>query len=214
MCNRIFIFFSCLLILSGCTYDDEPMAEITRDLGPARTVRVPVVIPNPEPATNASERIPFGWVPGSRFKKEWTAVIIHHSGTKKGNAGIFDKWHKEGKHWKGVGYHFVIGNGTDSGDGEVEVTFRWREQGTGAHCGGTRGNWANREGVGICLVGDFNRTSPSRRQMNSLVRLVGFLQKQCGIPKSRIYGHGTTPGANKTECPGKKFPMAWLKSML
>jgi len=32
--------------------------------------------------------------------------------------------HKEKTHWAGIGYDFVIGNGTDSGDGEIEVTFR------------------------------------------------------------------------------------------
>ncbi|MHC4158827.1 MAG: peptidoglycan recognition protein family protein, partial [Planctomycetota bacterium] len=112
-----------------------------------------------------------------------------------------------------VGYNFVIGNGTDSSDGEVEVTFRWRNQKTGAHCGGTWRNWANKNAIGICLVGDFNRTIPTRRQMWSLAKLIRFLQNRYGISKSRIYSHNTTPGASPTDCPGRKFPMAKLKSM-
>jgi N-acetyl-anhydromuramyl-L-alanine amidase AmpD len=117
-------------------------------------------------------------------------------------------------HWEGIGYDFVIGNGTDSGDGQVEVTYRWREQKTGAHCGGTAGNWANKEGIGICLVGNFNTTVPTRRQMQSLVKLVRFLQSRYDIRKSRIYGHGSTPGAHITDCPGRNFSLARLKSML
>ena len=140
--------------------------------------------------------------------------MIHHSATKNGSAAIFDKWHKEGNYWEGVGYDFVIGNGTDSGDGQVEVTFRWRNQIAGAHCGGTRGNWANKYAVGICLVGNFNHTTPTMQQMRSLVKLVRFLQNRYGIPKSRIYGHNTTPGARATDCPGKYFSVAKLKSML
>ena len=93
------------------------------------------------------------------MEKKWTAIVIHHSGTKNGDTAIFDKWHRENNHWEGVGYDFVIGNGSNSGDGQVEVTYRWQKQVTGAHCGGTPGNWANKDGIGICLVGDFNQTA-------------------------------------------------------
>jgi hypothetical protein len=157
--------------------------------------------------------IPRDWIPSLEVEKKWTAIVIHHSGTENGNAAIFDKWHREGNHWEGVGYNFVIGNGTGSSDGQVEVTFRWRQQKTGAHCK-TPDNWANESAVGICLVGDFNQTVPTSGQMRSLLKLTRFLQRRYGIPKSRIYGHGTTPGAQITECPGKKFPMAWFKSRL
>jgi len=173
-----------------------------------------------EPGKGAGEdvRIDEGirpeWMPPSYLERKWTAIVIHHSGTNTGNAAIFDKWHREGNHWEGVGYDFVIGNGTDSGDGQVEVTFRWRAQKTGAHCGGTRGNWANKYAVGICLVGDFNRTLPTRRQIQSLIKLVRFLQNRYGISASRIYGHKDTPGARPTDCPGKNFPLAQLRRML
>jgi N-acetyl-anhydromuramyl-L-alanine amidase AmpD len=63
-------------------------------------------------------------------------------------------------------------------------------------------------------VGNFDYTSPTTRQMQSLVKLVRFLQNRYRIPKSRIYGHGSTPGARVTDCPGRRFPMARLKSML
>lgn len=116
-------------------------------------------------------------------------------------------------HGDGVGYDFVIGNGTDSGEGEVEVTFRWRQQLTGAHCK-TPGNWANEDAVGICLVGNFNSTRATTSQMRSVLKLVGFLQKRYGIKESRIYGHNTTPGARGTDCPGRNFSMSGLKAGL
>jgi len=212
MLSRISVFCSFLFILNGCIYNDEPMPEITHN--PMSEVVLPPVIKPPKPVTKVSENVPRGWLPPSWVEKKWTAIVIHHSGTKNGNAAIFGKWHRQGHHWEGVGYDFVIGNGTDSGNGQVEVTYRWQKQKTGAHCGGTPGNWANKDAVGICLVGDFNRTMPTWRQMRSLVKLVSFLQSRYGIPKNRIYGHRTTPGAKPTDCPGKNFPMARLKSML
>jgi len=163
---------------------------------------------------NIYKNIPRGWLPSSQVEKRWKAIVIHHSATENGNAAIFDKLHREENYWVGVGYDFVIGNGTDSGDGQVEVTFRWRKQIAGAHCGGTPGNWANKDAVGICLVGNFDHTAPTARQMQSLLKLIRFLQKRYGISKNRIYRHKTTPGARVTDCPGRMFPMGKLKSML
>ncbi|MHC4171277.1 MAG: peptidoglycan recognition protein family protein [Planctomycetota bacterium] len=153
-------------------------------------------------------------VPPSRIEKQWTAIVIHHSATETGNVAIFDRMHREENHWDGVGYDFVIGNGTDSGDGQVEVTFRWRQQVPGAHCGGTPDNWANADAVGICLVGNFNNTEPTANQMQSLSKLVGFLLKRYEIRTERIYGHSSTPGAQVTDCPGTYSPVPRLRKML
>jgi len=206
------IVWACLLVLGGCV-GDEPMPEIVDDYPVNRVVVPPPKPTPPKPIEPDNLSVPRDWVPPSHLERRWTAIIVHHSGTENGSAAIFNKWHSEARHWVGVGYHFVIGNGTDSGDGEVEVTFRWREQLTGAHCK-TPENWANKEGIGICLVGDFNRGVPTGRQMQSLVKVVRFLQKHCGISKSRIYGHKSTPGAGPTDCPGRNFSVARLKSML
>ncbi len=214
MFSRVFIFFSCLFVLSGCASNDDPMPEIVHDSGSKSELIPPKVVTQKQSRGNAYRNVPRGWFPPSHLEKKWVAIMVHHTATEYGNAAIIDKWHRERNHWEGVGYDFVIGNGTDSGDGQVEVTFRWRKQIPGAHCGGTPNNWANKDGIGICLVGDFNRTVPSARQMQSLLKLIRFLQKRYGIPRSRIYGHRTTPGARVTECPGTKFSMARLKSML
>jgi hypothetical protein len=54
----------------------------------------------------------------------------------------------------GLAYHFVIGNGTSSGNGEIEVGNRWRRQINGGH---VHSDYLNNISLGICLVGDFNR---------------------------------------------------------
>ncbi|MCK4753473.1 MAG: N-acetylmuramoyl-L-alanine amidase [Planctomycetes bacterium] len=185
------------------------MPKIMHDYGLSSSVSKELVKP-----AKTLPVIPKDWWPSSKFERKWIAIVIHHSGTKNGSLAIFDKWHKEGNHWEGVGYDFVIGNGTNTNNGEVEVTFRWNDQKVGAHCGGTYRNWANKEAIGICLVGNFNKTSPTGRQLASLVKLIRFLQSRYGISESRIYGHNTTPGARATDCPGKKFSMAKLKSTL
>jgi hypothetical protein len=186
MFRTIFIICGCLFVLSGCVANEEPTAEIvyTHPIE-INPVRPPVVEPTPVP--NYIDRsVPRSWYPPRRLERKWEAIIVHHSATNNGNAAIFD---------------------------QVEVTFRWRGQLAGAHCK-TPHNWGNEKGIGICLVGNFDRTSPTVRQMQSLVRLVQFLQKRYGIPKRFVYGHGTTPGARVTDCPGRRFPMAWMKSKL
>jgi len=213
MSKKFFILYGCLFVLSGCVYEDEPLPKITHDYGRESQILKPLPKPKPKPNYNI-DVFPKGWLPAERIERKWSAVVIHHSGTKNGNAAIFDRWHKQGNHWDGVGYDFVIGNGTNSADGQVEVTYRWRDQQTGAHCKVAGSNWANEKAVGICLVGNFNQTLPTSRQMQSLLKLVRFLQKRYGIPKGRIYGHNTTPGAKATDCPGKRFPMAKLKTLL
>jgi N-acetylmuramoyl-L-alanine amidase len=222
MFNKVLVACGCLIVvLSGCA--SEPMPQIVYGNDSEYQINE-AAKPKPSAPTvaPAPSRQFFGgnapasqdWLPPSALEKKWTAIIIHHSGTKTGDSAIFDKWHRENNHWNGVGYDFVIGNGTNSGDGQVEVTYRWQKQVTGAHVGGTPNNWANRDGIGICLVGDFNKSQPSNAQMQSLVKLVRFLQSRYGIPKSRIFGHGTTPGAHETDCPGRNFPMSWLKAQV
>jgi len=202
----------CLLFgLGGCVYNDEPMPKIVDDTGGRAALSSSAGKANYN-GSRTGAGIVSDWLPPSYLEKKWTAIVIHHSGTRDGNATIFGKWHTQGRNWEGVGYDFVIGNGTDSGDGQIEVTFRWREQLVGAHCGGTPDNWANEKAVGICLVGDFNKTAPTANQIDSAIRLVRFLCQRYGIAGTRIYGHNTTPGARPTECPGRRFSMAQLKS--
>ena len=155
------------------------------------------------------------WAPPSGVERNWKAIVIHHSATSTGDVASIDDYHRRNNGWDGIGYDFLIGNGSGCGNGEVDSTFRWTQQRTGAHCKTDSSNWANEKAIGICLVGNFNQSRPSGSQMTSLVKLVRFLSQRYDIPMSRIYGHSTTPGhSTKTDCPGKNFPMSYVKSKL
>ncbi|MBU1087687.1 MAG: N-acetylmuramoyl-L-alanine amidase [Candidatus Omnitrophica bacterium] len=143
--------------------------------------------------------------------KKWKYIIIHHSATDSGSALGFDKSHQARGFNRGLGYDFVIANGTaDKLDGQIEVSPRWIKQEDGAHC--KAGNM-NCRAIGICLVGNFSQERVSLKQIDSLIYLVNRLRKYYKIPKKNILGHGQVKGAN-TECPGSKFPWADFKSKL
>lgn len=149
--------------------------------------------------TNA--RVPNVAVAGER---RWKHIVIHHSATSVGGATSFHNSHK--KKWSnGLGYHFVIGNGTETGKGVIEVGTRWKRQGQGidgAHAGIKE---YNKWGIGVCLVGDFQGGVPQPQQLEALRALCRTLMDRYGIPKSRVKKHQTVrPG--HTACPGSRFP--------
>ncbi|MDP6685548.1 MAG: N-acetylmuramoyl-L-alanine amidase, partial [Candidatus Omnitrophota bacterium] len=116
--------------------------------------------------------------------KKWKYIIVHHSATDVGDALSFDKVHTNKRRWKGLGYHFVIDNGTSGKmDGQIEISPRWLHKENGAHCKASGMNYA---GVGVCLVGNFSQDHVSEKQMNSLIFLVKELKKHYNIPDSRI----------------------------
>lgn len=142
--------------------------------------------------------------------KKWKYIIIHHSATDEGSSLYFDK-HHQSKGWEGIGYHFVIDNGTKGKqDGQIEVSPRWLKQQDGSHC---RASNMNEKAIGICLVGNFNREYVSSKQLEALVYLVNILRKYYKIPLKRIIGHKQVSGA-RTECPGRYFPWEELKKRL
>ncbi len=143
-----------------------------------------------------------------RAARNWQHIVIHHSGTATGSMESFDRHARENLGWKGVGYHFVIGNGHGSPDGMVEVTFRWERQIHGAHAGVRQ---YNEHGIGICLVGDFNAGYPTEKQIRALASLTSFLQKRNNIPTSEIYLHRHV---KNTACPGENFPFYKFISLL
>ena len=118
------IIFSCLFVLGGCIYKDESVPQIVYNHSSSTSKLVLPKVVKPKPIRKqVNYNVPADWLPPSGAKKRWTAIVIHHSGTGNGNSAIFDKWHREGNKWDGVGYDFVIGNGTDSRDGQGEVTL-------------------------------------------------------------------------------------------
>ena len=161
------------------------------------------------PAANAN---PAGDVFRQKVQiRKWQYIVIHHSATPSGNAESFDRFHRYERRWSGgLGYHFVIGNGHGSVDGQIEIGPRWEAQEDGAHAGIRE---YNEYGIGICLVGDFTNGRPTEEQMASLLALCRDLMKRCNIGVDHVYGHRELPGAT-TECPGREFSMDELRGLL
>jgi len=138
--------------------------------------------------------------------RPWQWIIIHHTATAFGNAAIVTRWHLD-RGFDEMGYHFLIGNGTNSGDGQVEVGTRWPKQKWGAHTK-SPDNRFNDYGIGICLVGNFDIQYPSAAQMRSLDKLVAYLMKTYHIPPDRVLGHDD---CKSTDCPGKHLSVALVR---
>ncbi len=135
--------------------------------------------------------------PGTDKMKSVNRIVIHHSATTTGNAACFRVLHRALNNWNDIGYHYVIGNGTVSENGEIEEGRQLPF--IGAHALG-----ANEDSIGICLVGNFNKQKPSEMQLSSLVSLVQKLQKLFSINHEAITLHKLVKGSF-TECPGKNF---------
>jgi len=138
--------------------------------------------------------------------RDWRYIILHHSGKSAGGYASIDRFHREENKWDECGYHFVIGNGTESGDGEIEVGGRWSKQKHGAHtrlASKPESNLYNEVGIGICLVGDFNVSPPTPKQVEACRRLVAYLQDRSHVPNIGVTTHGTL---DETDCPGRYFP--------
>lgn len=130
-------------------------------------------------------------------------IIIHHSATAQGDAETFRRAHMA-KGWRDIGYHYVINNGTYQPDGLVEIGRTEYEEGAHAI------NY-NARSIGICLVGDFNKTKPTVAQMTSLETLVRDIMTRHKIPVEEVLGHGDV---NETDCPGKNFDMKTFREEL
>lgn len=134
----------------------------------------------------------------------WTHIVGHHSATPHGNAEIYDRNHRRRGMENGLAYHFVIGNGKDSGDGEIEIGPRWRKQLEGGH---VRRREINLHGIGICVVGNFEETRPSAKQMAAFTALVEYLGGEV-LKGQYTFAVHREIDRNHTVCPGKYFPVA------
>ena len=146
-------------------------------------------------------------------RRRWQFIVVHNSGTRQGNARVFDYYHRHVRRMQnGLAYHFVIGNGTSTGNGQIEVGDRWRRQINGGH---VHSDYLNNISLGICLVGDFNRDQPTRAQLDACEELIRYLRDRCGktergtIP---VKPHREiNPPRWATDCPGDAFPYSWFR---
>jgi hypothetical protein len=135
--------------------------------------------------------------------------VVHNSGTRQGNARVFDYYHRHVRRMQnGLAYHFVIGNGTSTGNGQIEVGDRWRRQINGGH---VHSDYLNNISLGICLVGDFNRGQPTRAQLDACEELIRYLRDRCGKTDRGAIPVRPTPRNESTaladRLPGRRFSL-------
>ena len=137
----------------------------------------------------------------------FTSIVLHHSATHGGSAAAFDRTHRS--RLGGLAYHFVIGNGSGSEDGAVEIGYRWRDQIPGPH---TKNQDANMSSIAVCLVGDLQAQAPTEKQLASLLGLLEKLCRERRIAPSEIRSHREVDP--ETLCPGRGLPMEAIRELL
>jgi N-acetylmuramoyl-L-alanine amidase len=135
------------------------------------------------------------------------SIVLHHSATHGGSAAAFERNHRA--RLGGLAYHFVLGNGSGAGDGEVETGYRWRDQVPGPH---TKNLEVNSESIAICVVGDLQAGPPTRKQLASLLDLLERLCREGRIPAERVRCHREVDP--ETLCPGRGLPMDEVRAVL
>jgi hypothetical protein len=137
--------------------------------------------------------------------RPWKFIVVHHSAQAEGSYEQIDREHRKIQGWDGCGYHFVIGNGTGSPDGQIEVARRWSNQKHGLHCKSATNPDVNEYGIGICLIGNFDDAPPSAKQIAATKALVAYLEERYKVPSGSVGTHGEMAGV-ASACPGKNFP--------
>jgi len=195
-------FLFVLLVICGPSYAQD-------------TVSKNFVIQSSEPVEYSWYNYNDWYYKKSDTYKGWKYIVIHHSATAAGSVHAFHKFHTQ-QGYGGVAYHFVIGNGNGMKDGEVQGTFRWKQQISGTHV--SVDAWDhNVFGIGICLVGNLEKSPPTKSQMAALKKLIARLKITHNINSKNIFGHkhvkhdDASGRKEQTACPGKKLDINKFK---
>ncbi len=94
--------------------------------------------------------------------------------------------------------HFVV-----TPEGQITPTSLWQRQLSGHHVY-VPGRDFNADSIGICLIGDFSRNKPPRKQLAALIDLTRAFQPTFRIPADRVYLHSDLDAYSRS--PGAAFP--------
>lgn len=134
-------------------------------------------------------------------------IIIHHSLTKDGVKKDIDairRYHMKTKGWSDIGYHYII----EKDGGEVTNYGGRFESVIGSHVKGM-----NRNTLGICVVGNFDKEYVSEDVWEVTRILVEDLCVEYDLEPSHVLGHWEAqqlqgiPRSKRKSCPGKNFDM-------
>lgn len=139
---------------------------------------------------------------GFRKRPSTKRIVIHHSASGLSTTvQDINRWHL-GRNWAGIGYHYVIYPGGEIYRGRPE----WAQ---GAHAYQDAQHEANSDGIGICLIGNFEMGHPTDKQMASLAWLIKDIWLR--YPGISVIGH---KDVQATACPGRNFPWDELRKRL
>ncbi len=134
-------------------------------------------------------------------------IIVHHT-ERNNDFPLFVKLrHVYLRKWEDIGYHYLIGN-TRPFTIDGKLYFGRPEIFQGAHASGY-----NHNSLGICLIGNFDKKRPSRRQLETLYSFLVDKVYQYNIPPENILGHRELPEVVKT-CPGKYVDMDMAREVI
>lgn len=125
-------------------------------------------------------------------------IILHHSATADSRTvswGAIRRYHMVDRGWLAIGYHY----GIELVDYDYEIMIGRFEDENGAHTVGQ-----NKQAIGVCLVGNFDKMPVPQRQWKPALKLVRNILYRYDLSRSDVYGHRDF--ANKS-CPGKHFDM-------
>ncbi len=148
-----------------------------------------------------------------RSKKDWQYIILHHSWSTDNKItsnweGIRD-YHTKTLGWREIGYHF----GLEMVQNTLVLRFGRSLEDIGAHTLGF-----NQNGIGVCLVGNYDIQIPTVEQLNGVEELCKILMGLYNISAKHILGHFETYALlNKPQtktCPGTFFPINDIRERL
>ena len=111
------------------------------------------------------------------------------------NWGAIRRYHVKQRGWRDIGYHY----GIELVDYDYEILVGRFESIAGAH---VRGH--NKDTLGICVVGNWDKLKVPKQQWEKTVLLVQDILKRHNLTANDVYGH--CEFATKS-CPGKNFDM-------
>ena len=131
-------------------------------------------------------------------------IILHHSATEDSpvlDTASIRNYHINVLGWLDIGYHYVVENIR----GHYEVVIGRPIDWVGAHAKGH-----NEKSIGICFIGNYSEEYPAEKMIQiALKRIVVPLVKTYDIDVCNIIRHSDV---NKTECPGKKFGIYYIRN--
>lgn len=136
------------------------------------------------------------------------AVILHHSATRDGQVNDWEairRYHIDHNGWTDIGYHF----GVERENGKVVVRYGRDPCVQGAHAKG-----ANRNSLGVCMVGDYTEHWPDPTFYEMVVRLIKSLMMVYDMRPQQVMGHREVAPHGYTECPGLAVDMRDLRKIL